>query len=583
MEYNTFIFTKYLYKFNSKTKNLQYFFVFIIILYPIFFIFQEGADLTDVGFLAMYYQNFFDYLNVGKPISTETILSTVIGAGWLKVFPYLGVLGLQFCNLFFIYFTLWIIYKSLIKVTQNRLIVLFGILCGLTFGIRWLLFLTYDYISYFFLILTSYFLIKGLNSKKNIFFFYSGLLIILAALSKLPNIVLIFITPLILIYNNLYKNHTYFSKYLLLSLNQYIYFILGTIIAVSGVFFLFLYLDFYDFYLDNLHTFKNSLVKGNTSQHSMSYLLEKYKKDSINFLPHLFVVTSLTIITSLVYKYSKIKKTILPILIFGFLLFVAAFLNYRDFTYQSKIKYFVPAFCTLPIILSIIRKDKFSNLVVVFSTITLVQVIGTNTGLFLKFSWGFMALIPLSIIILSEKNLITFKRIKIFTKPIWIIGASIILLLSIYARIGWIYHVESGVSSRLKCIYPIEHPKMKGIFTKKENAKYIEELSNSIEINMNDENNLFIYGHQPMFYYLTESTPPVRKFWLTNQVVQVEELFTSLEKSIEKTGSFPLIVDTKETIMGDKGQKRLEKFLKDFDYKLKESNENFDIWISHLK
>lgn len=35
--------------------------------------------------------------------------------------------------------------------------------------------------------------------------------------------------------------------------------------------------------------------------------------------------------------------------------------------------------------------------------------------------------------------------------------------------------------------------------------------------------------------------------------------------------------------MGEKGQKRLEKFLKDFDYKLKESNENFDIWISNLK
>ena len=583
MEYNTFFFTKYLNKFNWITKNLHYFLVFFIILYPILFIFQEGADVTDVGFLAMYYQNFFDNFNMGNSVSTETFLSTFIGAIWLKVFPNQGILGLQFFNLFFIYSTLGLIYKALIKVSRNRIIVLFGILCGLTFGIRWLLFLTYDYISYFFLILTSYFLIKGLYSRKNIFFFYSGLLIILAALSKLPNIVLIFITPLILIYNNLYKNSTYFSKNLLLSIKQYIFFISGTLSAVIVVYFLFLYLDFYDFYLDNLNILKTTLDKGNTSQYSLSNLLEKYIKDCLNFIPHLFVVLALTLTTSLIYEFSKVKKTILPIVIFGFLLFVAAFLNYRDFTYQSKIKYFVPAFCAFPIILSIIRKDKFSNLVVVFSTITLVQVIGTNTGLFLKFSWGFMALIPLSIIILFEKNLITFKRIKIFTKPIWLIGASIILILSIYARIGWVYHVESGITSRLKCIYPIEHPKMKGIFTKKENAKYIEELSNSIEINMNKEKNIFIYGHQFMFYYLTESTPPIRKFWLTNQAVQVEELFSSLEISIETTGSFPLIVDTKENIMGDKGQKRLEKFLKDFDYKLKESNEKFDIWISNLK
>jgi hypothetical protein len=582
MEYSTLKFTKYMNQPNWITKNLHYFLVFFIILYPILFIFQEGADLTDVGFLAMYYQNFFDYSDIGRSVSTETILSTIIGATWLKFFPNQGILGLQFFNLFFIYSTLWLIYKALIKVTHNRLIVLFGIICGLTFGIRWLLFLTYDYISYFFLILTSYFLIKGLYSKKNIFFFYSGLLIALASLSKLPNIVLIFITPLILVYNNLYKNSTYFSKNLLLSIKQYTFFILGTLSAVTLVYFLFLYLDFTDFYLDNLHTLKTTLDKANTSQYSMSNLLEKYKKDCINFIPHLLAVMALTIVTSLVYEYSKIKKkVILPIVIFGFLLFVAAFLNYRDFTYQSKIKYFVPAFCAFPIILSIIRKDKFSNLVVVFCAIALIQVVGTNTGIFLKFSWGFMALIPLSIIILSEKNLIVVDKIKIYTKPILITGASIIFLLSIYARIGWIYHVESSITSRIRCIYPIEHPKMKGIFTKKENAKYIEQLSNSIEINMNAEKNLFIYGHQPMFYYLTESTPPIRKFWLTNQVVQIEELFSSLEKSIEKTGNFPMIVDTKENIMGEKGQKRLGKFLKDFDYQLKESNEKFDIWISN--
>ena len=72
-------------------------------MYPILFIFQEGADLTDVGFLAMYYQNFFDYSDIGRSVSTETILSTIIGATWLKAFPNQGILGLQFFNLFFIF------------------------------------------------------------------------------------------------------------------------------------------------------------------------------------------------------------------------------------------------------------------------------------------------------------------------------------------------------------------------------------------------------------------------------------------------------------------------------------------------
>ncbi len=102
MEYSTFKFAKYMNKLNWISKKLHYFLVFFIILYPILFIFQEGADLTDVGFLAMSYQNFFDYLAINKFLPTEGFLSSFIGASWLKIFPNQGILGLQFFNLFFV-------------------------------------------------------------------------------------------------------------------------------------------------------------------------------------------------------------------------------------------------------------------------------------------------------------------------------------------------------------------------------------------------------------------------------------------------------------------------------------------------
>jgi hypothetical protein len=260
------------------------------------------------------------------------------------------------------------------------------------------------------------------------------------------------------------------------------------------------------------------------------------------------------------------------------LLFCTAFFVYGGFSYGSKIKYLVPAFCAFPLIMSLISKDKYSTLVALFCMVALTQVAGTNTGFFLKLGTGFMVLIPLSLLIFSEKKQIVFENIKIYTKPIIIVGISFILFFSLLARIGWIYHVDSGITCRLKCIYPIEHPKMKGILTTKENALHIKQLSRAIDKNINDDKNLFIYGHQPMFYYLTEAYPPVEKFWLTNNYVQVDELFLSLERSIEATGDYPLIVDTKQNIMGEEGQKRFEQFLKEYGYECKEQTKNFDIW-----
>jgi len=229
--------------------------------------------------------------------------------------------------------------------------------------------------------------------------------------------------------------------------------------------------------------------------------------------------------------------------------------------------------------MSLIQKDKYSPLVALFFVLMLTQVAGTNTGLFLKLASGFMVLIPLSILILYEKENIVFEKIEIHTKPILIVGISFILFFSILARIGWIYHVDSGITSRLRCIYPIDDKKMAGILTTKANALHIKQLSSAIAKNIDKDRNLFIYGHQPMFYYLTETTPPIKKYWLANNYVQVDELFTSLEKSIKSTGKYPMIVDTKQKIRGVKGQKRFEKFLKEYGYKCKERTDSFDIWI----
>ena len=283
---------------------------------------------------------------------------------------------------------------------------------------------------------------------------------------------------------------------------------------------------------------------------------------------------------SIVYVYSKTKKSSIYIIIFTLFLFCVALFVYTGYSYNSDFKYIIPAVCIFPLIISLVKKDKFSILVVVFSVLAFTQLIGSNTGIFFKASYGLMLLIPLSLLILSQYHIFELQGIKIYTKPVFVFCIVFILFFSLRSRISWIYHVDKGITCRLRCVHPVSHPKMRGILTSKQHVDHIEKLSSAIDENINEERNLFIYGHQPLFYYLTETNPPVKKFWVENNYVTIYELFDSLEKSIESTGKYPLMVDVKHsyTSVTYYGRSCFEDFLKKYQYKSIVNTEVFEIW-----
>lgn len=316
----------------------------------------------------------------------------------------------------------------------------------------------------------------------------------------------------------------------------------------------------------------------NQSSYSTANLIKSYVKEFFIFIPHLVIVVSLILTSSLIYNYSKISNRFPLFATYLVLLFFVAFSNYHTFSFTSNIKYFVPAFCLPPLLFSLIKKDEFSTVVIIILIITITQVAGTNTGLFLKFNYGFLLLLPLSIIIIANQENIEFENISINTKATLIIGVSFIFLLSGFARFGWIYNVDSGINSRLRATYTVQHNLMKGIFTTKKNASHIKRLSDAIESNISKDNTLFIYGHEPMFYYLTNHQPPIKKFWLINNFVQVDELFLSLNESSKLTGKWPMIVDTKQSIIKEVGEIKLAEFLNSNNYKLIKEESDFNIW-----
>lgn len=557
------------------SKKLEKILFILILIFPIVLLFQ-GGDLTDEGANALTYQNF--YFNLKRDITySYSILNDFIGASWLYFFPDLGILGLKFLYLIFYYLIITLVYLVLREVTKNKLLLLFGVFCGVLFSERFTHFgFDRDTASWFFLMLTSFFIIKGLNKKSNMYFFFSGVVYIFACLSRFPNIVFILLLPIVLAYSQ--NNRSFSLRQITTPVVQYLLFIFGTITSLCTTLLMFKYLNIYEVFIGNLDFIKTSLDISNPSSHSIFNLVKSYLSEALVFIPHLISIFTLIIITSFIYKYSNSNKKYYIFSLFAILAFCTAFFFYRGFSYGSNIKYLIPAYCLFPLVLSIRDKDKFSTLAVLFSAISLTQLAGTNTGLFIKLNKGFMVLIPLAIFILYERKEVVFMNTKIYTKQILNIGMSIILFLSAYHRIGTIYHVDTGIGSRLRAIYPIEHEKMRGVFTTEMNAKHIKALTNSIKRNLENQNNLFIYGHQPMFYFLTKTIPQVENYWLLNNIVQVEELFSSLEESIKLTQKYPLIVDTKQNIMGESGQMKFEKFLKKYNYSCIERKENYNIW-----
>tara|TARA_Y100001970_G_scaffold52902_1_gene66931 strand:- start:1299 stop:3002 length:1704 start_codon:yes stop_codon:yes gene_type:complete len=547
----------------------------LIFIYPFLLIWQ-GGDLTDSGYKAWHYISFFESLSKDQT-NSMVFLADLFGALWLKLFPHSGFISFRVLFAIFTIALAFLTYIILKGRTKNKIILMLGIFCGIVFGIRYTtVFFSYNIASIFFLLLMGYFLIMHFELNRRIYIFTSGMMLFLAFITRFPNVVFLAFLPIILSYYHLYKSS---KKNIYIKIKkimiQYTFYCLGFFL-LYGIFYGILSLNgIWDIYIENL----NVLNIDKNSSYSFSNLLKRYYRDIINFYPHAIVIAFLTPIFSLLSENAKNKNNKLYFLIPLVFLFIAAIFIYgSQFSYSSNIKYFVPAFCFPPLLLSIIWKDKYSIHSFVFIIVAVTQIAGSNTGFFLKLSYGLVVLIPLTFIILYETKVVNFGNIKIFTKPICLAGISLILFLSLWSTIGTVYHVDNGLKSRTRCIFPIEHEKMKGVLTTKKRAEEIKTLTTSIKNNIKENNTLFIYGNKPIFYYLTEYEPSVNEIWLANNVLQVDELFSELEESIIQKKKYPMIVDTNENIMGSAGQKKLDAFLRKYNFYSVDINNTFTIW-----
>ena len=538
----------------------------LIVVYPLLFLFQ-GGDLTDVGFHCTNYMYFDDFISFYDGQFYMMILTNYIGHFWYKLFSEAGLLSFKILYLIFLYGSLFISYLILNTSFKNQTQILFGLFFGEVFVTRYTSFVfSYDIASWFFLTLSIFFFLCSLNKKSLSFAIFCGFSVALASLCRAPSFAAISIGLL------------YFFSEKLNSGKTKTMFLMAFIFGLAC----FLYAAFIFLDLD-ISTLSNILNNANNYGNGNNALINIYGY----FYDFLSLILCLFFFLVFFYLFQKtelfFKKSLQLFFMFLLITILVMFyfnfspLNYNSnkvFGYGGNIKYLIPILISFPIILNFCyqKKDRIPLMCIILCG--LAQVLGTNSGLLLKFCFGCMLLIPIAVIYINDFSLVERFKILKDNKLFFMVSLFLILGLSILSRGSYIYHVASGLKVRVNCLDKIKHTKMKGLLTNYRHATIIEK---SLEINRLKDEKIFVYGHRPILYFLTGKKPSIYPFWIYNHNS------ISITKKLNSLDSLPIIYDTKENVFGEKHAVELGEFLKKNQYTLTKNDGYGSLWVPYLR
>ncbi len=553
------------------------FLVASIVLYPLIFLWQ-GGDLTDTGYLAYLYQSFDYRLSIGQ-FGATAFLTEFFGYNYLKLFG--NLISLKFLYLIALYGGLYNVYRLCVLFFSKEYseVILGGLLVSVSYAVRTEMNLFgYDIASFYFLSLMLFLLAKVfLSDKPNyLMIFYIGSCVALATLFRFPNFLFILVVPCFFVINNLLPHQKNTTPFLKRFIPEFSVFFLGTLSVLLLFYFKLSDIGIWEDFRSSLPFIGDGQPSKNS--HRTGVLLGSYIFDLKKAIPHLLIWPVIILVLSIL---GKNRLSISKILIASTVLIGFSLLVYKGFDYFNPIKYMVPAILTAPICYLVFISPATSRIRLMLCLIiltTFIQVAGTNTGLFLKMTFGLMILMPFVVTALFKEGSWQIKSVSLYWKNTILVAGALIFSLSTIIRVGGIYHVGTGIGLRLGAVHPVHVEKMSGILTTKDNAQHIEHLTADVKAFTNVDDKVLIFGHQPLFYFLTERHPPVPEFWLYNNAITPMQLFDDLDDYIDKTGKWPVIIDTNEKVLKEEGELYLANFLSEYDYERVVENSEYVIW-----
>jgi len=519
----------------------------------------QGLDLSDEGFLIIFYRDIFsDPLSVSYNFMFW--LTGIIGGLWLKLFSGLGLWGMRFAGALINVLTLIATYnllKKYIKPGHLKMGLLFVILC-LNNDPK---ILNYNTLSSLTFILLAGSLFKGLVENKTIYFFLTGILIALNTFIRIPNILELGLIVVILYYN--WSKSYSFSR----SLKQIIFFLLGFGICFMLILFTIKSLGHWEAFnnaMDFLFRMGNDQIKPNgvKENYGLENILIQFRS---NFLRSIFFAL-LGIALILLFKATDMhlstrnKALRIAVLILYYTLiiliitFIANGIIVNGTLNEFHILFFlsgIPLVTFIPFY--IINNDKEFLLIYLIGLFFLLSFpVGSSAGIFSAGRFCLWIALPISIDFIMNLNAIkinldlfylTQKKNTefIINKEQYYSAKSLLMLFILITGLIYIYfHPFFDWNSRSKMFYTVNNDKLNLIHTTKDRAHEIDVLMEASSKYCKENDYILVFDRIPMVYYATNT-----KSFLANPfpgVYRADLLKYDLNASLQRHGFLPVVI-----------------------------------------
>lgn len=533
------------------SKGSDILFIFSITIFQLLFIFQ-GLDFTDQGTYATLYQQIFS-----APESVQTFfiywLTAIIGGGWIKLFPDLGLLGIRLAGVLTTTALVIIVYGELKKYLSIN-----NLRYGICIAILLIYHqsppdLNYNNLSTLFWAIGSLLIFSGLKKENLFYLFIGGFVFGLNVFTRIPNILGGVILVAVFYYGWL-VNKSIKSQF-----KEAGVILLGFLIAISIVILIMSLVGHLDLFLGSLSQTQD-WAGSQEDPHNLFRMIMKMITQIFNAISYagFFMTVSVVYIFGFQFITNKNKKYASHETYFNFIFLLIVMIIMLLLAVKGIFDGLIPVLFVVGVALLtnifIILNSGYKPEMRLLSFLGVVMLIilpcGSAWGFFHLGKYALLISLPIGIEFLSEfrnvkisysffkdvseKNIIIDNQMKIFSR----LFIYICMITGVYLILTGSPYFDHGDRERMH--YTIHHNKLRGILTTKERAKVVQELLIASSYYVKPGDYVFAYADIPMYHYLTDTKSYLRNPWpglYTSEMFGVE-----LKNSLQRTEYLPVVV-----------------------------------------
>lgn len=541
-------------------KLAKYFLIICIFLYPFIHSFI-GIDLGDTGYHLYAFENLYE---APELIGFTSYFTTFLGWIWLKIFPGLGLWGLNFLEVILEMTMAFAVYKVL-SPYLGELQTLAGILCSVMASDTYLNIFNYHQFNVFLLIFILCFQFLAITREKRIYSFLGGIcfgIIISARMGSVTAIVTCFL------YVFWYLIH---DKKRVFLLEHILSFLAGTVLAFGGIVALLTATGQLQYFVNNIFRL-SGLAVSSEGGYGINNLWETFIFGNLNAIAvgavYLAAFFVLVLGISLILKKAELIKHKIINMLIGI---VASGIAIYQMIYAYDMNpvpdwpqmttgpafiigiFYVTAFlCFFFHLYASERKNAIALICVMAFMLPLLTIAGSNTGT-KHVILGLWFIAPIAVYVFCEFlfNEKVHKAMNIaleetgiaVSKIGWITSLSILLICFGGKYLNMIYNTMNFESiDRSMINSTIDSPKLKFLLTTEREADAVNGVLKEVEkANVKEKHPLIVFGGSIIYYYLTEMDSFVQP-WFTNGVYSLDSVQADINNGYKKFDNLPVVI-----------------------------------------